>query len=77
MPCPQHFHIHDFNEVNLFKTARVLNIFSFLTRVSISMLLFPFPHLHHRARKVFHTYMLPLSSPMSPGSCALLSNQTA
>lgn len=88
LPCPQHFHNHSFNEVNLFKTVdKGITVFfpSLPLPVCVSISMLPLLTSFRLSltwggvggEEVFHIHSLPLSSPMSPGSHALLLNQTA
>lgn len=86
LSCPQHFHNHHFNEVNLFKmvdkgiTTFFLLICLCFNQCAPSPLQFSLSlEGVGRGEEVFFisTRSLLLSSPLSPGSCALHPNQTA
>lgn len=63
MPCPQHFHIHNFNEVNLFKTVRGLSIFSSLHMCLYQYAPFPIPSSPSQGEKSFFIPTTSLSHP--------------
>lgn len=58
MACPQHFHIHDFNEVNLFQTVRGLTFFIFRLHVYLYQYApFPIPSSPSQGEKSFFQYL--------------------
>lgn len=73
----QHFHNHNFNEVNLYKTVdKGITTFFFLTCLSFCKCVpspFPFPSVSHRRRRGFSYPLLPSLIPhVSRFSCSPL-----